>query len=312
MTHTARLLTASLLLGAVTLHAAPASAQLSGHNLRGDFGLMSGSQPGPGVYFLVPAARYDTNTIKDRSGNPLNLPGDLGVNAFFPTAFVVTNWTLFGGTYGFMVSPPMINTRYESPNFDVDGGMAFTDMYLVPVNLGWHTPRADFTVGYGLYVPTGRYDIDADDNVGLGMWSHEIAAGMTAYLDDEKNWHAATTMFYELHSGKEGSDAKVGDLVTLEGGVGRSFIQGAGSVGVAYFAQWKATADTLTGLPGLLLPGKNKVFGIGPELTMPFFASGPWAGLVTLRYQWDFGARSSFEGQTFNIAVTIARIGWGG
>ena len=297
---------------AAILVSSPAFAQLSGHNLRGDFGLMSGSQPGPGFYFLAPAAWYDTDTIKDRSGDPLNVTGELGVKAFFPTVFVVTDRKLFGANYGFMVSPPFINTRYESPRFDVDSGLGLTDMYIVPLHLGWHQPRADVSVSYGMYAPTGRYEADGDDNVGLGMWSHEIAAGITAYLDDEKNWHAATTMFYELHSKKKDSDTKVGDLVTLEGGFGRSFIQGAGSVGVAYFAQWKATADTLTGLPGLLLPGKNKVFGIGPELTMPFFASGPWAGLVTLRYQWDFGARSSFEGQTFNIAVTIARIGWGG
>ena len=297
---------------AAILVSSPAFAQLSGHNLRGDFGLMSGSQPGPGFYFLAPAAWYDTDTIKDRSGDPLNVTGELGVKAFFPTVFVVTDRKLFGANYGFMVSPPFINTRYESPRFDVDSGLGLTDMYIVPLHLGWHQPRADVSVSYGMYAPTGRYEADGDDNVGLGMWSHEIAAGVTAYLDDAKNWHAATTMFYELHSKKKDSDTKVGDLVTLEGGFGRSFIQGAGSVGVAYFAQWKATADTLTGLPGLLLPGKNKVFGIGPELTMPFFASGPWAGLVTVRYQWDFGARSSFEGQTFNIAVTIARIGWGG
>jgi hypothetical protein len=45
---------------------------------------------------------------------------------------------------------------------------------------------------------------------------------------------------------------------------------------------------------------------------MPFFASGPWAGLVTVRYIWELGAQSSFEGQTLFVAATIARIGWGG
>jgi len=89
-------------------------------------------------------------------------------------------------------------------------------------------------------------------------------------------------------------------------------MQGAGSAGLAYYAQWKATKDTLTGLPALLLTGKNRVFGLGPEVTLPFFASGPWAGLVTARYQWEFGAQSSFEGQTFILAVTIARFGLGG
>ena len=296
----------------LTLFASSASAQLSGHNLVGDFGLASGSQPEPGLYLVAPFARYDTDTIKGRSGNALNLPGELGVNAFFPTAFVVTDWKLFGANYGFVVAPPFMNTRYESPRFDLEQGMAFSDTYVVPLNLGWHLPRADVTVGYGFFVPTGRYEAGGDDNVGLGMWSHEIMTGVTAYLDENKNWHAAATMFFELHSEKEDSNAKVGNLVTLEGGVGRSFIDGAASVGLAYYAQWKASDDRIEGLPSLLLPGRNKVFGLGPELTMPFFATGPWAGLVTLRYQWELGARSAFEGQWFKLSVTLARIGWGG
>lgn len=114
-------------------------------------------------------------------------------------------------------------------------------------------------------------------------------------------------------SNREGLIVYMGnDLVTLEGGVGRSFIQGAASVGLAYFAQWKVTDDRLEGLPSLLLPGKNKVFGLGPELTMPLFASGPWAGLVTVRYKWELGAESAFEGQWFHLSVTLARIGWSG
>jgi len=301
-----------LVVGLLTFGASSASAQLSGHNLVGDFGLLSGSQPEPGLYLVAPFARYGSDTIKDRTGNPLNFAGNVVVQAFFPTAFVVTDWKLFGANYGFIASPPFINQRYESPRFDQETGMAFSDAYIVPLHLGWHTPRADVTVAYGFIAPTGRYEAGADDNRGLGMWSHEITTGVTAFFDDEKNWHAATTMFYEMHSEIEDSNTKVGDLITLEGGVGRSFMDGAGSVGLAYYAQFKATDDRLEGLLALLLPGRNKVFGLGPELTMPFFATGPWAGLVTVRYQWELGAESAFEGQMFNVSVTLARLGWGG
>ena len=296
----------------LTVCVSSASAQLSGHNLLGDFGLQSGSQPDPGIYLVAPFARYDADTIKNRSGDALNLPGELGVNAFFPIAYVVTDWKLFGANYGFVVSPSFVNTRYESPRFGQETGMSFSDTYIVPINLGWHTPDVDVTVGYGFFAPTGRYEAGADDNRGLGMWSHEITAGFTAFLDQQRSWHVATTMFYERHSSKEDSDVRVGDLVTLEGGVGRAFIQGAANLGVAYYAQWKATEDRLEGLPGVLLTGRNKVYGVGPEVTMPFFASGPWAGLVTVRYLWEFGAESAFQGQMFNVAVTLARIGWGG
>ena len=88
-------------------------------------------------------------------------------------------------------------------------------------------------------------------------------------------------------------------------------MDGAGSVGLAYDAQFKATDYRPERLLALLLPGRNKVFGLGPELTMPFFATGPWAGLVTVRYQWELGAQSAFEGQMVNVSVTLARLGWG-
>lgn len=296
----------------LTIRVSPASAQLSSHNLAGDFGVQSGSQPAPGMYLALPFFRYDSDTVKDESGDRLNLTGDLGVNALFPTAWVVTDWTLLGGNYGFLVAPSVVNTRYESPRFDEETGASFSDLYVVPFQLGWHMPRADVKVGYGFFAPTGRYEAGADDNRGLGMWSHELSAGLTAYFDDDRNWHAATMMFYEIHGDKKDSDVQVGDLVTLEGGVGRSFIQGAASLGIAYYAQWKATRDDLDSLLlNLLLTGKNRLFGLGPEVTLPIFATGPWAGLLTARYQWEFGAQSSFQGQMFSVAVTFARIGWG-
>ena len=307
-----RTLAAVLALGLWGYLASPASAQLSGQNLLGDFGLQSGSQPEPGLYVLMPFARYTADTIKDRSGSALDLQGELGVSYLLPTAYVVTDWKLFGANYGFVVAPLWLNQRYESPRFDEKTGMALGDAYIAPVQLGWHSPRTDVTVGYAFVPPTGRYEAGGDDNRGLGMWSHEISAGTTVYFDDDRSWHAATTLFYELHTEKEDSETRAGDLVTLEGGVGRSFLQGAASAGLAYYAQWKATDDRLEGLPSLLLPGRNKVFGIGPEVTLPFFTSGPWFGLVTARYQWEFGAESWLQGESFNISLTLGRIGWGG
>ena len=61
-------------------------------------------------------------------------------------------------------------------------------------------PRADYVAGYGLFVPTGRYEAGATDNVGLGMWSHEIQGGVTANLDAAKRVSVATTACFEMHS----------------------------------------------------------------------------------------------------------------
>jgi hypothetical protein len=68
------------------------------------------------------------------------------------------------------------------------------------------------------------------------MWSFEFFAGTTIYIDEAKSWHFATTAFYETHTEKKDTDIRVGDILTLEGGLGKSFMYGALSVGAAYYA----------------------------------------------------------------------------
>ena len=60
-------------------------------------------------------------------------------------------------------------------------------------------------------------------------------------------------------------------------------------------------------LRGLNLRGKNRIFGIGPDVTMGLFQRGANAGLLNVRYLWDSAAKSSFEGGTLWVSLTIAR-----
>jgi len=168
-----------------------------------------------------------------------------------------------------------------------------------------HTNRADVLAGYGFFAPTGRYAAGANDNTGLGMWGHEVFAGSTVFFDEKKAWHAATTGAIEFHSGKEDTDARVGTLFTLEGGLGRSFLMGAASVGLSYYAQWKLTEDTLIGFPALILQGKNRVAGLGPEVTIPIATKNTVYGFLTARYQWEMGARTTTQGDALNVLVVL-------
>jgi len=92
--------------------------------------------------------------------------------------------------------------------------------------LGWHFKHADALAGYAFTAPTGRFDANANDNTGLGMWSNEFSAGTTVYFDQGRKLHAAAIGFYEIHTSKEDLDFKTGDIFTLEGGASRAFLQG--------------------------------------------------------------------------------------
>jgi hypothetical protein len=86
-----------------------------------------------------------------------------------------------------MVAPPFSTIRPERAALEpFETDWAFNDTYVVPLHLGWHTPRADFVAGYGFFAPTGKYEAGGLDNVGLGMWSHEVQGGTTVYLDAAK------------------------------------------------------------------------------------------------------------------------------
>lgn len=203
-----------------------ASAQLNGPNIKGDAGLKAGSQPPPGGYVVVPLYFYSADDLKDSDGTVI-AKGHLGAQVYGVGVNYVTTKKLGGANYGFMVVLPFANNRIQGGRIDQNPGAGLTDMYVQPVNLGWFFRRADVTAAYGLYLPTGRYQDGANDNTGLGMWGHELLAGVTVYLDAQRTWHAATTATVDFLSEKKDSTVKVGNILNLEGGVGRDFFKGA-------------------------------------------------------------------------------------
>jgi hypothetical protein len=115
-----------------------------------------------------------------------------------------------------------------------------------------------------------------------------------------------------MHSNKKDQDLKVGTLLTLEGGVAYNVPKIGGAFGVGYYLQNKLTDDSgadvpVSALQALNLYGQNRLFGIGPDVTMAIFQRGGTIGLVNVRYLWESGGRSSFQGSTFVVGLTIAK-----
>lgn len=281
-------------------------AQLSGFNIKGDMGLKSGSQAPPGGYVALFYYRYGSDSIKDRFGNTLPTTGNITIGAGATLFNFVTKKKFLGANYGFAAAPLVfLNTAIESPRFGQNPSPGFSDIFVMPISLGWHLKRADVTTSYTVFIPTGRYSVGADDNTGLGMWGHEWALGTTAFLTKNKAWHVATNAAFEFHSDKEGTSAKVGNLLTLEGGLGRDILKGAGSLGIAYYAQWKLSDDTLTGLPALLVQGKNRSLAIGPEFNVPLATKKSLFGFFTFRYLWETSARTTLQGNALVVMCTF-------
>jgi outer membrane protein OmpA-like peptidoglycan-associated protein len=286
----------AILVAFLTAAVQPAQAQLNGFNIKGDMGLKSGSQAPPGGYLASPLYWYNTDRVNDRFGNQLNPTGSLSMFVGGPLFSYVTPKKFLGASYGFTVMLPFANARIEGPRSGNNPGAGISDLFIQPLSLGWHLKRADVTAGYSIFAPTGRYSVGASDNTGLGMWGHELSLGTTVYLTENKAWHVATSGAFEFHTKKKGVPDHVGTLFTMEGGLGRDIFKGAGSLGLAYYAQWKLTGDTLSGLPALLVQGKNRTVGLGPELNLPLATKKVLFGFFTFRYEWEAYARTTTQG----------------
>jgi hypothetical protein len=319
--HIKQTMTLGASLALAILMATPAQAQYNGSHTLGDFGVQSGSQPGPGLYASIFFYRYNADILKDRNGNPITLSpgstgGNLGMNAYAPILWYVSKVKVLGANYGVMAVIPWANGALEAPALGLNEptGTRFADLYIRPLDLGWHARKADFAAGFGFYAPSGHYVDGGSDNTGRGMWTAEPFAGATLYLDEKKTVSLATTAFWELHGTKKDSDTKVGQILTLEGGLGKSFLGGGMIIGAAYYAQCKVTADNLgvaRTFPGVgtIGPGldnsKHRVFALGPDITLPVATKKKLYALVNIRYLWEMGARTKTEGQTLIIAATF-------
>lgn len=302
-----------ILLG--TMASQSVQAQFLGHNITGDYGLQSATQPPPGTYLSLLYLGYDADSLRDSDGNEITLipgeKGDLDVNGYGVGVWYVSEHKLFGGNYSFMVAPAWTDNKLRAPILGLaqktDTGL--TDLYVQPINLGWTTDRADYIAGIGVFAPTGDFEMGADDNLGLGFWSLELFGGFTYYFDDARTWHFAATAFYETHTEQEDTGITVGDIVTIEGGLGKSLMDGAFNLGIAYYGQWKVTDDDLgrdfDGPLGFNFIGRNRGFGIGPEINVPLASKSKLYGFFNLRYFWESGNHSTVQGETLVATLTF-------
>src|SRR5271170_802490 len=197
-------------------------AQYKADHIPGFVGLNSGTQPPPGLYVGDTGWVYPTSTVKDNNGN--NIANGLSLTSSMDIIglSVVSNYKVFGASYGATVAIPFIKNRIQLDSLDVNTGFAFTDMIVTPVSLGWHLKRADVTAAYNLYLPTGTYSATGTGNTGLGMYGNELSVGSTVHLDQKRLWNAAATFSTEFNSDKSGTNIHVGTTGTVEGGLGRT------------------------------------------------------------------------------------------
>lgn len=170
---------------------------------------------------------YFANQFVDNSpATSPSLNGELNITATRLALVHMTGSKFLGANYGFNIAVPISNL---APNpVVVEGvtvvkGVGIGDIAISPIILAWQKANGIHLMStYTAFLPTGRFNNGASNNIGKGFWTHMVSGGITKMQQAERPWHATTIGRLELHSSQKGTDITPGSTLTLEGGIGKS------------------------------------------------------------------------------------------
>lgn len=285
-------------------------AQLKGGHILGAMGLQSGTQaPAKTLSVYVPGYLYDACSLRNASGDKSIANPDIRMFITGAGASYISDFKILGANYGASILLAFASNTIQGNSINAKNSLALTDMYIQPVQLGWHNKRADFIFSYQMYLPTGKFTAGASDNAGLGMFMNEFSAGTTLFFNDKKTFHFSALAAYEINSKKKDTDIKTGDILSIEGGVGKTFYlmnaektapKGILNAGAIYYLQGKLSFDKIPVGNTVVEPAKDRIAGVGAEVNYFHIGSKTSAGL---RWVSEFEAVNRFQGNTFFLTL---------
>ena len=335
---------------AITLVAVSAGSAFAQHGdwLLGSFGFQGAAQPPEGWYYMNQFSYYHTSGSGFASTGPLKCgprgPQCLGANLngtgsldLFIDANILT-WTsplkVLGANYGLNLIVPFAiadagGSASLEPVLSLPGKAAelpptanagsstkgsIGDIYVEPVNLGWHFKQFDAMASSGFFAPSGPYNADAKLNIGFGHWTGVFGLGGVAYAGAERTWSLSIYSHYLLYASQIGRDYTLGDVVPFEWGAAKTLklnsdIIKQATIGAVGYAQWQVTNNSIGATPATK-PGTLVVDQLSNTKSQ-IYAAGPGLNLLTrygfysLRWYEEFGAHATPSGNQLMFSVAL-------
>jgi hypothetical protein len=299
-------ITGGMVLMLVAAIPATTVAQQKGQYILGTYGLNAGIQPAPGFSYGNQATFFWAGRLKGGNGQPIPVNGsydlDLDQNMFIYTSTL----KILGGTYGAVFDLVTANASVTAPQIGLaTGGEGVSDTYIQPLTLGYHYPRVDFSVNFGLIAPTGRYSPNPNsDTNGSGYWGYMPSVGSTIYLTRNKGTSLSVFSLYEFHGKKRYSNITPGQTFNLEWGLGQMLPVKSNLLqfGVVGYGQWQ-TSDDGGRQSQAVANSRYAVAAIGPQAT---YIVPKWNLSFFFRYEPEFGASLRVEGTTLTFGGAIS------
>lgn len=292
--------TCFLMLSAVLMIGSQAVAQERGQYLPGFRGLNPVEQPPPGVTYVNFLFVYPGANLMDRNGDQAQVTADIDLIADMNIFAFTPKGKFLGGTYSAMIAVPVVNGAITMPRVGASGSVsaAFGDLYIEPLSLGWAFKKGKIRAAYGFMPPSGARRVSSD------YFGHQLSFGGTYHPDAHGLWQISGHSVWEIHHKKDHEDVTVGNNVTFEYGVGKTFVQNKGAqvyqLGLVGYSQFQLSNDSGKDVLPFNVGAKDRVFAVGPEFD---FIIPKHHFNVLVRVLPEFGARSRTQGVTLVFGV---------
>lgn len=214
---------------------------------------------------------------------PLKIPGGARYTLGISPSYISAEASLITERNGMI-----IDTTYSHAVSGKNSG--FADLFVVPVMLSWEFEKADITMLYGFTAPTGRYESGADDNIGLGFWTHQLQGYTYFYPVTDKSTAIMLGLTYEINGKISDSDVKPGNRFSLEWGVSQ-YVSERLELGILGAHNWQISDDT--GDDVYWNPGYHD------RKSTLLFNAGYWLWKdhleLNLKYGFDYAIRQRFK-----------------
>jgi len=324
-------LTALIILGfSIKIKAQQVSPFQTGHYSTAFSNIRDMGRGAPGLAIVWYNQYMYSNQYADKDGNlrkeipldyfdpnlpPVDLSIELGSFATVPAFFYGLPKPVFGGAQWMIGVVPSYIRADASIVTEQRGGVidpdlnqeasatltGFGDLYVAPLGLTWSLDHWDFTFYYGFTAPTGRYETGADDNIGLGFWTHQPQAYTYYYPKVDQSTALMMGLTYEYNTKIKGEDFNPGNRFSLEYGISQ-YVSDRWELGIMGGHNWQISDDK----------GEDVIWdaSVRDKKSTLAFTAGYWAWSERLqivgKYGFDYNAVQRFKTNMFMVNVIFA------
>lgn len=291
----------------------------SGHYMPGATASFIDALPGKEALVYVNAFTYYDGSAS--GARRLNLAGQVVANVdatvYADTSILLyqTSWKLFGGGYAAAAAIPYVwmdvngsvQIGRETGNSS-DSANGIGDLQILPLMLGWTNGDFKFGGQFGIYAPTGEFEVGKLANVGKNYWTFEPGVSMS-WLSSRIGTEISLFCGVDFNTRNDKTDYRSGDVIHLDATVAQHlpFLGGLAGLGANAFYYQQITGDSGSG--ARLGDFEGRTVGIGPVISYVTKVGGNRKADLVAEFKWlpELDVENRLEGDIiwFKLALVF-------